>query len=130
MIDTEEIRRKWATDRAQFHALGRIMADRLRKSVQKLGVSAEVSYRAKEVDSLLKKLISKPEYSYETLGDKAGVRIVTRYRKEISSVVAVAQQLFSCGEAEDTADRLAEDKVGYRSRPPPTGRISSVLYPR
>lgn len=92
-----------------------MMAGRLEKAVQQLGISALVSFRAKDIDSILKKLILKPQYSYETLGDRVGVRVVVRYRQEIPRVVQAARDIFSCGDPEDTAQRLAEDRVGYLS---------------
>lgn len=115
MIDPEEVRREWEKDRPRFHAFGRIVARRLTRAAQQIGINASVSFRTKEVDSLIRKLIRKPEYSYETLGDKAGVRVVVRYRQQVSRIVCVAQELFSCGEPDDTAERLVEDRVGYLS---------------
>lgn len=115
MIDLAEVRRQWAKDEPQFQAFGRTVARRLIRAVQRTGINAAVSFRTKEVDSLLKKLILTPQYSYATLGDKVGVRVVVRYRQEVSRISSVAQELFSCGKPEDTAERLAEDRVGYLS---------------
>src|SRR6185369_17036285 len=42
--------------------------------------------RAKDIDSLLKKLILKPEKTYQTLTDKAGVRVVVKFTEEIDIV--------------------------------------------
>lgn len=115
MIDAEEIRRKWEVDRPHFAAFGRLLYKRLTRAAQRIGVNITVSSRAKDIDSIIKKLIRKPEYSYETLGDKTGVRVVVRHLQEISPMVTLAQKLFACGEPENTADRLAEDRVGYLS---------------
>ena len=115
MIDSAEVRRRWEKDRPKFDRFGRLIASRLRRNVQRIGINAEVSSRAKGVDSLIRKLIVKPQYSYDTLPDKAGVRVVARYRQEVLRIVEAVQKLFSCGDAEDTAERLAEDQVGYLS---------------
>jgi ppGpp synthetase/RelA/SpoT-type nucleotidyltranferase len=115
VIDLEEVRRQWEKDQPEFEAFGRAVARRLITAVQRTGINAAVSFRTKQIDSLLKKLILKPQYSYATLGDKVGIRVVVRYRQEVHRIVSVAQELFSCGEPEDTAERLAEDRVGYLS---------------
>jgi hypothetical protein len=51
-------------------------------------ILADVATRAKEVDSLIKKLILKPHLSYESLGDKAGVRgfVAWRMRRHWSTI--------------------------------------------
>lgn len=115
MIDPDEIRRQWEQDRTKFHAFGRITAGRLGEATRRAGISATVSFRVKDIDNLIKKLIRKPQYSYESLGDKVGIRAVVRYRQEVRRVVAIAQNLFACGAPEDTSERLADDQVGYLS---------------
>lgn len=115
MIDPEEIRRQWEADRPQFHEFGRLIAGRLDKAIRRIGVSVTVSFRAKDTDSLIKKLIRDPKCSYETMGDKTGARAVVRFRQEVPHIISVAQSLFSHGKPEDTAERLAEDRVGYLS---------------
>jgi ppGpp synthetase/RelA/SpoT-type nucleotidyltranferase len=39
--------------------------------------------RTKEIDSLLKKLILKPDKTYEDLTDKAGIRVIVKFTEEV-----------------------------------------------
>ena len=71
--------------------------------------------RTKDVDSLLKKLIRKPEHTYESLGDKLGARVIVKRLRDVKTVREAVATTFVCGTFEDTADRLAEDRVGYLS---------------
>ena len=70
---------------------------------------------AKEVDSLIRNLIRNGQHTYDSLGDKAGVRVIVRYRREIDVVLGIAGRLFDLSDVENTADRLKPDTVGYLS---------------
>ena len=65
------------------------------------------------MDSLIKKLINKPDKTYESLGDKVGVRIVIRYVSEIDGVMSLVAELFACSGRENKLSELGPDKVGY-----------------
>jgi hypothetical protein len=63
----------------------------------------------------LKKLLLKPHYTYSTLPDLVGVRVVVRYRPEVQRITEIVRGLFRCSELDDKSVRLAEDGVGYLS---------------
>ncbi len=56
-----------------------------------------------------------PQFFNKLLGDKLGARIVVRRLGDVQSVCDAVAQTFVCGPFENTADRLAEDRVGYLS---------------
>jgi ppGpp synthetase/RelA/SpoT-type nucleotidyltranferase len=116
MNDLETARTKWLEEEPQHNEFARAIADRLTSALRPLGIWFEVSHRTKAIDSLLKKLIRKPEYSYESLPDKVGVRFVVRYRSDLDSIIAVAVTDLVCGAGDDKADKLGEDRVGYQSK--------------
>jgi len=74
-----------------------------------------VQSRTKSIDSILRKLILKHDYTYDSLPDLVGVRVVVRYVHEVRQVSEVVAGLFDCTQADDKAVRLAEDGVGYLS---------------
>lgn len=115
MNKLEATRKQWLVDRHKYDLFGACIADRLRAETRKLGVWAEVSHRAKDMDSLLRKLIKKPLHTYDSLSDKVGVRIIVRYKKEIDGVLARAGQLFHCADTDDKAQSMEVDQVGYLS---------------
>ncbi|MCU7866022.1 MAG: hypothetical protein KZQ92_18830 [Candidatus Thiodiazotropha sp. (ex Lucinoma borealis)] len=115
MTDLEEVRKRWLNERHDYERFGLALSDRLRKELRQAGIWAEVSSRAKEIDSLIRKLIKKPGRSYESIGDKSGVRVILRYKDEIEPVLKLADEAFECGELEHKADTLKHDQVGYLS---------------
>ncbi len=111
----QHARDSWLRERHRYEAFGRMLETGLRNAIHSEGIVAEVSSRPKEMDSLLKKLIRKSEHTYESLGDKAGVRVIVRRRPDVDRVLEVLNLLFDCFGLEDTAGRLGTEKVGYRS---------------
>jgi ppGpp synthetase/RelA/SpoT-type nucleotidyltranferase len=115
MIDLEDARRRWLEDRPAYSNFGDELTQRLKHGLKKEGIWGEVSGRAKEIDSLIRKLIKKPKYTYESLGDKCGVRVIVRYKAEIEPVLEVAKSLFERGPPENKVDVLPHYEVGYLS---------------
>jgi|ERR1035441_5432887 ppGpp synthetase/RelA/SpoT-type nucleotidyltranferase len=115
MTNLEEARTNWLREQPAFGEFAARLRDVLRVEVRRAGILAEVTSRAKEMDSLIKKLIRKPEHTYESLGDKAGLRVIVRYKHEIAPVLQLAEKVFARGEPENTSDRLKPDTFGYLS---------------
>ena len=111
----QHARDSWLRERHRYEAFGKLLAGTLLEAINHGGIAAEVASRAKTMDSLVKKLIRKPEHSYESLGDKVGLRVVVRYRPDVEGVLAILDGAFECSGLEDTAGRLGTEKVGYRS---------------
>jgi len=114
-LELEDVRKRWIQERPRFEKLGIELAETLKKEIRREGIWAEVDSRAKEIESLIRKLIRKPGHTYETLGDKVGVRVIVRYKDEIDLVLTIARRVFDLSEVENTADRLKPDRVGYLS---------------
>ena len=115
MTDLEAARQQWLANRQRFAAFAANVAEILSSGVRRAGIFVQFDHRAKEMDSLIKKLITKPQHTYESLPDKAGVRIIVRYKHEIDSVLEIAGKLLDCDEPENKADFLKVDTFGYLS---------------
>jgi ppGpp synthetase/RelA/SpoT-type nucleotidyltranferase len=113
--DLERVRRRWLDERPKFAAFGQCLAKRLRAKLKVAGIWGEVSSRAKEVDSLVRKLIKDDGQAYGALSDRSGVRVVVRYKHEIEPVLEIAAKLFRRGDPEYKVESLGFDKVGYLS---------------
>jgi ppGpp synthetase/RelA/SpoT-type nucleotidyltranferase len=111
----EDARKRWLVEQKSFGEFGKLLKARLEAKIRDTGTWCEVSSRPKELDSLIRKLIKKPHYTYDTLGDKCGVRIVFRYKSDVDIGVAVAQGLFDCGAVEHKVHGLGDSTVGYLS---------------
>jgi len=115
MTDLEEARRRWLVEQPKFDRLGIELAERLSDEIRFEGIWAEVKSRSKQIDSLIRKLIKKPDHTYESLGDKAGVRVIVRCKDEINKILEIADRIFELSNIENTAERLNPNVVGYLS---------------
>jgi GTP pyrophosphokinase len=115
MTNLEEARRRWVAERPDYECFGIDLAETLKNEIQRKGIWAEVTSRAKEIDTLLRKLIRKPTHTYDSIGDKVGVRAVVRYKDEIDPVLKIAERMFDVLTVENTVERLTPNAVGYLS---------------
>jgi ppGpp synthetase/RelA/SpoT-type nucleotidyltranferase len=111
----EDARKRWVADREKYVSFASYVKDQIVVCVKPLGLWSAVSARAKEIDSLEKKLLRKPTHTYDTLPDKVGARVVLRYRSEIKLVLEAVQSAFSCESVEDKMGKLGSDRIGYLS---------------
>jgi ppGpp synthetase/RelA/SpoT-type nucleotidyltranferase len=115
MEDTELARERWIVERPQFQQFVDLVAERCRQHLKCAGIWAEVGGRAKEVDSLVKKLIKKHRHTYDSIPDKAGVRVIVRYKDEIQPAIKAISKAMECLKIEDKAAGLPPEKFGYLS---------------
>ena len=115
MSDLEAARAAWVSERPLFTKFGKLLEERISKGVRKLGIPAEVTSRAKEIDSLVKKLLLKPKHSYNSLPDKVGVRIVIKFLADEPKVQALLSQYFDHDPPDNKARDRGEKEVGYLS---------------
>jgi ppGpp synthetase/RelA/SpoT-type nucleotidyltranferase len=111
VTDLDAARLRWLQGRPEFERFGKHIEGRLRSELKRAGLYSIVDSRAKTVESLLKKLILKPHYTFETLPDKAGARVVVRYLSEVDTVAALVAEIFDA----TTVDKKSQgsDRVGY-----------------
>jgi len=112
--DVEQARLRWIKERPKYAAFGNVMQERIRALIKPLGIWFEISARAKEVDSLVKKLLRKP-HTFETLPDKVGARIIIRYRSDLQRVVDKVSAQFDAKKVDDKTKGLGTDRLGYQS---------------
>lgn len=115
MSDAEKARQIWKTERPKYDAFGQLVAERLRSSLMPLGIWFDVQSRAKTIDGLVKKLLTKRRYTFASLPDKVGARVTVRYRTDVDKVVKEVSGLFDSNEPDDKTKVLGIDRVGYIS---------------
>jgi ppGpp synthetase/RelA/SpoT-type nucleotidyltranferase len=115
MDRVEDGRARWISDRPSHEAFAQRLQERVVFAMKQAGVVCNVTARAKAIDSLVKKLIKKPDHTYDSLPDKVGARLVVRYRSEIEDVVSLLSSTFSVGKIESKTDVLDDDQMGYLS---------------
>ena len=115
MNDVEQARVRWISERPRYEAFGALVKDRLSVLLKPLGIWFEVSARAKDVDSLVKKLLRKTAHTFESLPDKVGARIIVRYRSDLQRVADTVSAHFDSKIRDDKTKELGTDRVGYQS---------------
>jgi ppGpp synthetase/RelA/SpoT-type nucleotidyltranferase len=117
--DLEELRRTYSDEWTFWHALAEWVATEVARGVRAAGIKAEVTARAKEIASLIRKAILKQRVEHlDQIRDKAGVRIVVRYPHEVDIVATAVHALpnLDCRKDENKAAAVASDALQYLGR--------------
>ncbi len=119
-LDIEQLRRGYLSEKATFEKLADSVAQLIRTQLKEAGVSAPVTFRVKELASVIRKALDKheqkPEQYADPIGamkDKAGVRIVVLDLKERNLVDAIVRSLFPGSHCEDKGEALQPHEIGY-----------------
>jgi putative GTP pyrophosphokinase len=123
-MSLDDARRSWINDEPTHKAFGAYLHEQITRAIRELGIIAEVTYRTKTIDSLLRKLFTKPHHTYETLPDKLGLRIVVRYQQNVDEVINALHRVINCQDIDTKADKLDPDQLGYRAT-----HLQIGLYP-
>jgi ppGpp synthetase/RelA/SpoT-type nucleotidyltranferase len=112
--DLEPIRSAWLRDRPQYEGLVAYLKPKVEKLLKEAGVWGRVDGRPKDIDSLLKKCLRKPDLDYELISDKAGIRVVTRYLENLPIVCKLIEDNLEVKKKEDFTAELGTRKFGYQ----------------
>lgn len=113
MSDLDQVRKRWLEEEPRYHEYGLLLASEISQALKGTGIWFDVSSRAKSVDSLLKKLIKKPDHTFESIPDKVGVRVIVRYRSDLAAIIPALQAVLHCGPID--RKHATTNTVGYLS---------------
>ncbi len=133
-MSLEDARKKWIVEQPQYEAFSLAIADVLRSLLRPVGIWFDVSDRSKAIDSLIRKLLKRPDLTYEALNDKAGARVIVRYLDEVDEVLRTIQPHLQCSKPEYKIEALGTRRLGYLSvhqqvRFPETAAQASLYHP-
>ncbi len=112
-IDLQAGRQRHLREKGSFERLGKVVAEDLSVRMRFEGILAHISHRPKDTASLLKKMLRK-NYAYDRITDKAGVRVVVRYRDEIDVVSGIVERSYEVIRREDKGEVLGITDVDYQ----------------
>ncbi len=112
----DDFRTRWIADRPTYVELAEAVVSLLSEELRRNGVLCDVSGRAKEIASLLTKVIRKGYTDYDKIGDKAGVRVIVWYPEDVAAIDEAVLRLFKVNEYEDKESLLAADQFGYAGK--------------
>lgn len=91
------------------------VAARLVEEMRAAGVETEVTSRAKDPDSLLRKMVFRYQSDdLRVVTDKAGARVVVHMPSDVTAACDVVRRTFKVVKEEDIANRYEADRFGYR----------------
>ena len=114
MVDFRVLRERWLKDRPKYEALCQDFIRILEAETRSRGIPCEIHSRTKEPDSLVKKALRKRYVDpYRDIKDKAGIRVVCKYKQELNQVEEIVRELFTVSDGDNKAESLDFDQLGY-----------------
>ena len=109
-------RERWHREQATYEELGKEISNKISSMLRRKGISARVSYRVKEADSLMKKMARKRK-EYESITDKVGVRIVAHFKEELRAIDSLIGDTYKSyiRKREDMSEEQRDNIFGYQA---------------
>lgn len=117
-LKVEEVIRFWNEDEPKYKQLGEQVYTFIKSRITDYELLPEISYRTKELLSIIKKIKKKKSikaYSYNDLKDKLGIRIICTYKEEMEIIDTFLKDNFSIKKAEYKRDDLDYNRLDYVS---------------
>jgi ppGpp synthetase/RelA/SpoT-type nucleotidyltranferase len=112
--DFEQLSDLYAAERPNYESLAGQLAGALEEGLQARGLQPVVLWRAKTVQSFVKKALRNGYADpMAEIGDKAGVRVIVDFEADIEVVREVAQELCTILASEAKRDAMAYNELGY-----------------
>lgn len=113
IADVQSAGERFEAERPHYEELAVAMSERIRVALSDHRIRATVTPRAKEIHSLVKKLLSKPQ-PYDEVWDKAGLRIVPKYPDDREKVADLVRATFEISWERDYGAPVNAEVFGYR----------------
>lgn len=117
-MDIKQVAEAWETDKTKYEELGKLINSFIKSTITEYEILPEVSYRTKELLSIVKKIKKKmreKEYSYDHLNDKLGVRIICTFSDEMQKIDEYLYKYFNIRRVERKQESLDFNKLDYIS---------------
>ena len=118
IIDIDEISKQWKLDEPQLDILGQQVVSLLKKGLFAVELHPEISYRTKEIQSIIKKIQKKQKektYGYNDLRDRLGIRIVCPFLSDLSTIDTFLKKNFKVRKEEKKKEKIDFNKLDYQS---------------
>ena len=117
-MDIKQIADSWNQDEPKYKELGGLVSSFIKSTITECEILPEVSYRTKELLSIVKKIKKKlreKDYSYSHLNDKLGIRIICTFQSEMDTIDAYLHKYFKILKVERKKDTLDVKTLDYIS---------------
>lgn len=118
MSDYVQINEDWGKDEPIYKEIAKIAKKILLRKSREKGITVEITWRTKELTSLIKKIkkksLEKP-YKYRDVTDKLGVRVVCSFNNELSKIDEIIAEDFVLKNRDIKAESIEYNALGYTS---------------
>jgi len=118
-LDINKIAEEWEIDKPKYQELGKIVNIFIKSAITEYEILPEISHRTKELLNIIKKIkkkqVKKKKYSYSSLNDKLGIRIICTFQEEMHKIDAFIRKYFLIKKAEYKHEKLNYNKLDYIS---------------
>lgn len=118
-LNVEDIKNQWEIDQPKYIELEKIIFTYFKENINQIEILPEISSRTKNLISIIKKikkkLLKKDEYSYDSLNDKLGLRIICDFQEDMIKVDDFIKDNFKIENIEYKQEELDFNKLGYIS---------------
>ena len=115
VADYAEVADAYKQQKPTYDQLAALAEGLLKDHLSAAGIYASVEGRAKEVDSFATKALLGDRYAdpLQEIGDKAGLRVIVPYLRDVDVVESSVRELFTVIQREQKLDALAYNEIGY-----------------
>jgi ppGpp synthetase/RelA/SpoT-type nucleotidyltranferase len=110
----EELAEEYERVRPIYERLASRVAERLEEICGRAGIKGTVSWRHKDVDSLVKTAIRKRRRDLDEIRDKAGARAVLVFLDDVEKLCDLIKESFQVLELDDKVKKLGAATLGYQ----------------
>lgn len=117
-IDVDRIVKDWETEEPRYNRLGKSLLPILKNAVNELELFPEITYRVKDLLSIIRKIKKKnrnSQYKYSDLRDKLGIRIICAFLDDMETLDEYITSNFIIKKIDKKKDSLDHDKLDYIS---------------
>lgn len=117
-MDIKQIADSWKADEPKYKELGGLVSSFLKSTITECEILPEISYRTKELLSIVKKIKKKlreKDYSYSQLNDKLGIRIICTFQEEMATIDNYLYKYFEIKKVERKKETLDVKTLDYIS---------------
>lgn len=114
----EELKQNWDSEKSVYEEIGLKTSMFLKNEILRQEIYPEITYRTKELLSIVKKIQRKSKekkYDFKDLKDKLGIRVVCSFSSDLEIVDKIIRQNFNIEKVEYKKEELEYDKLDYTS---------------
>lgn len=110
----QPIRDEYERVKSSYLDLARVVVRRLKTGLKRHGIQADIQYRVKDADSLVKKIYKRKYSALSDVTDLAGVRVIVKTTRDHKNACSIIEEMYEGATVQDKTKELGDKLMGYR----------------